>query len=286
MPDKPAVIPQPPAEPTPLPVTPEPPAAPVVPPTWRDGFTNDEYKTSETFKKYKGLDDMGKAHLELNSMIGKKGVILPNENDANDMERYYKQLGRPDESTKYENPEIQIEEEFKKFFSEDKLNSFKDIAFKNGLTQTQYEGLVKEYTESQLADIKEVVHSENKVRDESTKDLMNEWSVDFEANNKQSEMALRSFTKGISDEKLEVLMSDPDIKRLGFNIAKSVSEDSFKRSGGKRVETVQSLQAFIDSQVKTNGSSYHNQSAPDHKATKAKVREAYDRLEGLRKVGA
>lgn len=285
---EPEATPQP-TEPTPEPQPTEPveptePKATPAPPTWRDGFTTEDYKNNDNFKKYGSIDDMGKAHLELVSMIGKKGVVLPNDADPNDVERFYKQLGRPDTADKYETPEIEVDEQFKQFISDEKFEAFKNIAHKYGLTQKQFEGLSQEYTGLQLEEIKNVVHEENKRLEESTKELMNEWLVDYDANTKQSEMALKSFTKGISEEKLEILMRDPDIKRLGFNIAKSVSEDTFRKGdGGKSLETTQSLQSFIDSQVKDLQSSYYNQMAPDHKAARAKVKDSYARLEALRK---
>ena len=255
-------------------------------PTWRDNFKTEDFKTNDNFKKYNTQDDMGKAHLELVSMIGKKGVVLPNENDPNDVARYYNQLGRPEEAAKYENPEIEIEDEFKQFYSEEKLNGFKDIAHKYGLTQKQFEGISKEYTGAQLTEIKGIIQAENSKNEESTKSLMNDWLVNYDANSKQSELAIKSFSEGIKSDRVDALMTDPDVKRLFFNVSKSISEDSFKRGDGGKTETAQSLQDYVDSQMKVKGSPYFDQSAPDHKATKRKVREAYSKLEALQKAGA
>lgn len=253
--------------------------------SWRDGFSNSEYKGNENFKKYGTLDDMGKAHLELTSMIGKKGVIFPNENDENDVNRYYKELGRPEKSEEYKNPEFQIEDEFKQFYSEEKIDNFKKIAHKYGLNQKQFEGLTKEYSEGQLAEIKNIVYSENKKRNEAQKILMNEWVMDYDANSKQSELAIKSFAKGISDEKITALSVDPDVKRMFFNVAQSISEDKIRRGEKQGIGTAQSLQAYIDSQVKVTDSSYYNQSAPDHIAAKEKVRSTYEQLAAIRKAG-
>lgn len=288
----PNVTPEPTAEPTPQPQPTEPTPSEPTQPTepvkqwYEQVFTDEQLQADDTIKKYKSADDFGKAFKEKDSMIGRKGVILPNEKDQNDVERFYKQLGRPDEATQYNNPEIQVEEEFKKFVSEDKLNKFKDVAHKYGLTQKQFEGISKEYTEFQLEEVKSIVHNENKRLEESTRKLMNDWVVDYDANSKSAEMALKSFAQGISQDKLDMLLNDPDIKRLGFNIAKSVSEDTYKRSDGSKVETTESLQSFIDSQVKDSNSPYYNQSSPDHKAARQKVKDAYSRLADMRKAVA
>jgi uncharacterized protein YjgD (DUF1641 family) len=250
---------------------------------WYDSFSDETLRKDESIKKYKSFDEFGKAFKEKDSMIGRKGVILPKETDPNDINRFYNDLGRPKESSEYKNPEIQVEDALKGFYSEDRLNNFKQIAHKHGLTQKQYEGIAKEFTENQLNEVRNIVSSENKKIEESTRALMNEWLVDYDANTKQAEMALRSFAKGISQEKIDALLSDPDIKKLGFNIAKSVSEDSYRKGDGRQVETVQSLQSFIDSQVKVMNSSYYNQHAPDHKAAREKVKEAYELLADMRK---
>ena len=282
---KPEVTPQLTPEPTPGP-QPVPGPTPVVPPTWRDGFTSDEYKNNDNFKKYGTVDDMGKAHLELVGMIGKKGVVLPNENDPNDMARYYNELGRPDEAAKYVNPEIVVEEDLKQFFSEEKLDNFKGIAHKYGLTQKQFEGLSKEYSEAQLTEIKGIIQTENQRVEESTKGLMNEWLVNYDANSKQSELALKSFGKGVNKDELDAFINSPLGKRVGFNMSQVISEDSFKKGAGVPTDTVQSIQSFIDSQIKVTDSSYYNNEAPDHKAVKTKVRNAYAQLESLRKASA
>jgi len=253
--------------------------------TWHDSFTDEKLKTDESIKKYKTLDEFGKAYKEKDSMIGRKGVILPNEKDPKDIDRFLNELGRPPEASKYANPEIKIEDEFKQFYSEERINNFKNVAHKYGLTQKQFEGLTKEYTEQQLAEIKGIVHEENKRLEESTKGLMNEWLMDYEANSKQAELALKSYAKDIPQDKIDAIMKDPDVKRIFFNVAQSVSEDRFRQGGGQQAESIQTLQAFIDSQVKTAGSSYYNQRAPDHKATKQKVEAAYEKLAALRKVG-
>ena len=284
---EPEVTPQPVVEPTPEPLEPKvEPEAPKVVSSWHDSFTDDTLKTDEGIKKYKSLDDFGKAFKEKDSMIGRKGVILPTEGDQVDMDRFLNELGRPDASDKYVVPEIQVEDEFKQFVSEDKLNAFKGIAHKYGLTQAQFEGLTKEYTATQLDDIKNIVHENNKALEDSTKTLMNDWLRDYDANAKQAELALKSYAKDVDPNKVAALLRDPDVKRMFYNVAQSVSEDTFRKGESASHDTIQTLQGFIDSQVKTTGSSYHNNMAPDHKATKEKVRAAYERIEALTKDGA
>ena len=150
MPDEPVAQPE--ATPTPEP-TPDPTPAPPVKSWQEQAFTDEALRSDDTIKRYKTPDEFGKAFKEQRDMVGRKGIILPNENDPNDMDRYLNQLGRPETSDKYENPNIEVEEEYKQFYSEDRLNGFKEIAHKYGLTQKQFEGITKEYSESQLDEI-------------------------------------------------------------------------------------------------------------------------------------
>lgn len=283
---EPIVTPEPqptdPVEPTPQPQNTEP-----VKQWYEQVFTDDSLKSDESIKKYKSPDEFAKAFKEKDSMIGRKGVILPKDGDDKDLDRFYNQLGRPEQADKYKAPTIEVEDDLKSFYSEEKMNSFKTMAHKYGLTQKQFEGIAKEFTDSQLNEVRQIVAEENKRYEDATKELMQEWLVDYDAKSKDSELALKAFGNGIPQEKLELLMKDPHIKRLGYNIAKSVSEDKFKGgSSSHGADTIESLQSFINSQVHDSNSSYYNQKAPDHLAAKQKVREAYAKLSDLRKGAA
>ena len=291
MPD-PEVTPQP--EPVVAP-TPEPqadqavketPAEPVVK-QWYDSFSDEQLRSDEGITKYKSFDDFGKAFKEKDSMIGRKGVILPKEGDEADKGRFYNDLGRPSEATGYTIPEFEVEEEYKQFISEDKLNKVKDIAHRHGLSQAQFDGMVKEYTELQINGFKNIVHNQNKILEESTKKLMNEWLSDYDANVKTVELTAKSFSEGIDKDSLENITRHPDVKRLLLNISKTIAEDNFRKGDTMANENVQSLQAFIDSQVKDGTSAYYGSKIPgEQKAVKAKVKDAYAKLESLRKAGA
>ena len=280
---QPEPTPTPEPQPAPVPATPEPTPEPAVQ-SWHDSLGDDALKTDEGIKKYKTLDDFAKAFKEKDSMIGRKGVILPNMDDPKDVDRYLSELGRPDEASKYESPEIQIEDELKQFFSDEKLNGFKDIAHKYGLTQAQFEGLAKDYTEAQLAEVRGIIQSEKKGSEESNLKLQNEWNLDYDANIKQAELAFKSFSEGVDKDTVDALLKNPNVKRIAFNISKAVSEDTFRKGTSSTNDTAQTLQAFIDTTVKDTKSSYYDQRAPDHKATRAKVKDAYAKLSALREA--
>lgn len=277
---EPIATPQPPEAP---PVTPEPPVAAVK--TWHDSFSDEGLKTDENIKKYKSLDDFGKAFKEKDSMIGRKGVVLPKENDEADMGRFFNDLGRPETADKYVSPEIQVEDNLKQFVSPEKLEAFKGLAHKYGLTQKQFDGITKEYSETQLNDIKMIIAQEAQSKDDAQKTLMNEWLLDYDGNTKKAELAIESFSKGLDSDTVDALKANPNVKRMFLEVHKVISEDRLSRGTNKPTDTAATLQAFIDSQVKDPEmkSAYHNANAPDHKATREKVKEAYAQLDQLRR---
>jgi len=72
----------------------------------------------------------------------------PDFEDDAVMDSFYQQMGRPEEKEKYVAPELEAPEGI--ILDETLAGNFKDIAFKNGLTQKQYEGVVKDYTASSV----------------------------------------------------------------------------------------------------------------------------------------
>ena len=52
--------------------------------------------------KFKDVDSLFKSYIEMEGMIGKKGIILPNTEDEADVARYNAEMGVPDSADKYE----------------------------------------------------------------------------------------------------------------------------------------------------------------------------------------
>ncbi len=109
----------------------------------------------------------------------------PDFEDDAVMASFYQQMGRPEEKDKYVAPELKAPEGI--VLDETLAGNFKDIAFKNGLSQKQYEGVVKDYTASSVG----VAEGQLEAHQQGMKELSTEWGAAFEQNLGRAE-AVRS----------------------------------------------------------------------------------------------
>jgi len=101
------------------------------------------------------------------------------------MDVFYEQMGRPKESAAYNAPELKAPEGI--VLQDGLAENFKGIAHKHGLSQKQYEGVIKDYTDSTI------VQAELDLSQHQTgmKDLNDEWGMKFDSNMEKAE-AIRS----------------------------------------------------------------------------------------------
>ena len=92
--------------------------------------------------KDKGFEDFIKDYVNKDSLVGRKGVLLPKEDDDEDLNRFYSELGRPETPENYENIEVDVPEEIKDFVDLSEVDNFKGLAHKYGLNNKQFQGLV------------------------------------------------------------------------------------------------------------------------------------------------
>ena len=81
---------------------PEPAPEPAPQPTsWRDGLS-DDLRNHPGLQKYEDVGALAKGFLSQSELVGRKGVILPKEGDAEDRQRFYSELGRPESVEGYD----------------------------------------------------------------------------------------------------------------------------------------------------------------------------------------
>lgn len=62
----------------------------------------EELREDPAFANIEGVDQLAREHVNLQSLLGRKGVVLPKDGDDDDRERFYNELGRPDTPDDYE----------------------------------------------------------------------------------------------------------------------------------------------------------------------------------------
>lgn len=118
-------------------------------------------------------EDWQKFYQKINTKV--PGVVpLPDPDNEEATKAFYARMGVPQEATAYKPPE---------FENADKLNlkpvdEFKPIAHKHGLTQKQFEGIVKDMTENNL----KLAQEQKAKADQNIKELSDEWGAAFDKN--------------------------------------------------------------------------------------------------------
>ena len=125
----------------------------------------------------------------------------PDMDNVEVMDAFYTQLGRPEEAKKYDVPELKAPEGIT--LQDGLAEDFKGIAYKHGLTQKQYEGVVQDYTQNSI----DVVEQQITEQKSEMAALNSEWGMKFEPNMEKAE-AVRSKYFGDVVSSLDVAGAD------------------------------------------------------------------------------
>ena len=113
--------------------------------SWQSRYLPDDLKENATLQKFKDVGGLSSSYLSMQEMLGSR-VKMPTE-ESSDEERsdFYNKLGRPEAPDKYE---LQIDERFSQNpADQQKINDFREQAFKQGFTNTQAQKAVDFYTD-------------------------------------------------------------------------------------------------------------------------------------------
>lgn len=134
------------------------PAKPLVetapPEHWSHKFEGieDKYKGDPSLLKYKSPAEVVKAYVNVQPLIGADKVPIPKDwNDQGQLDAFAAKVGRPEEKAGY----VVGKYEFPEGFAEKTpvVEKFKDMAFKYGLSQWQFEKITKDYMEMEVGDL-------------------------------------------------------------------------------------------------------------------------------------
>jgi len=194
----------------------------------------------ETYKdqpigKYKTVGELAKGYSEAQKLIGAKGVILPGENaEAEEVDKFYKALGRPDNPDGYKfdelkdlHPKLQITPEMEA--------GFRAFTHKHGLTQKQAAGIRQEYFSSLSQALTKSDEATERGRQEAETKLRGEWGADYETKVKRTQNMIDKFGGNGARDAFGDLGNNPTVLRVLAAIADKFSEDNFTL-GGTRTE--------------------------------------------------
>ncbi|MDD5348417.1 MAG: hypothetical protein PHT59_07380 [Candidatus Omnitrophica bacterium] len=187
---------------------------------------------------------LAKSYLESQKMLGKKGVIVPDEKASEeDWANFHKALGRPDKPEDYG---------FKKpdklpegmTFNEERTKAFAAAAHKLGLPKKAAEGLFSWWNEMEAANHEKFVKEANEQHVKATAEIKKEWGNDYDANlKKANEIITPLFGEDFNKLLLDTGFNNhPAVVRGMFKAAQMVSEHALamekSKGGGGEVVTM------------------------------------------------
>lgn len=197
---------------------------------------------SETYRgdpALRGIPDvnaLAKSYIETKSFVGRKGVILPKEDDPADLNRFYNELGRPEDETGYDFEGFEAPEDFP--FDETLLDRMRSSFHKRGLTPQQARGLAEDLVSLQAGDFKNSLQTIEQRRVEHMQALEKQYGKAWPAT---KDLATRAFSK-LAGDKAEELANrrfidggrvgdDPLFFEVFANAGKGLQEHELLGSG-------------------------------------------------------
>ena len=189
----------------------------------------EEIRNDANIRKYKDVGELAKAHVDAVKLIGRKGVIVPNENSSpEEKDKFYEAIGRPKSAAEYRLTPLQNLHP-KLTITPESQQAFKEAAHKIGLSNSQLDALNTWYMENLSQALIRQEETQKGAYDEAITKLRNEWGSEY-ANN--INLAQRLVKKFGGDDALKAfgdLGNNVGVLRFLANIGKKMSEDSIGR---------------------------------------------------------
>jgi len=225
----------------------------------------EDLRGAKALQSYKSPEDLARSHLNIHSLIGKRYQDLtPDERST-----LYSSLGKPNSQEEYVFPDG---------LSEDQNKWFRDLAFKNGLTQEQ----AKQMADSMILrnrETQEFIQADQKLRyEKGVEELKKEFGGAFD---KRLEIAVRAVKEFGGDDLISAL-KDAGVDN-NAKVIKAFSQIGQKLLADKIVDADKSTtfgttpaeaQSLIKEMQSKQTEVILNSNHPDH----AKVKAEMDRL--------
>lgn len=145
-------------------------------------------------------------------------IPAPNTDDPVVMDAFYSKIGRPAKPEDYKIPEMKVEVEGYQMDMKP-IEILRPIAHKHGVTQKQFEGIVKEMTEANAA----MVVESGKAKAEKIKGLETEWGAAYEQNySKAIAAAKNSKAPEALLKALESKQADPSVVKWLHSLSETM----------------------------------------------------------------
>lgn len=237
------------------------------PENWKDGL-GDEFKADPTLSKYQTIPELAKAHVNLQKLVGKDKIHIPDKlATADDWKGVFQKLGLPEKPESYE---FAVP---KDAFQDGFVKDFKEVAFKNNILPKQAEGLLgwyaglqKQAAEQRNTEIANQYH-------QASEALKREWGEAYDKKIQAGSTAARRFfdERGLSFLDQSGLASNIHMVKAFAAIGDILKEHGIKGSPATStgVTPADALQRIAE--IRSNPDHPYNK--PAHPNKKAAVEE-------------
>ena len=243
-----------------------------------------EAKADPVITKYKSPEEFYKGVKNMAELVGRKGVIVPQPGaSADEMERFYTDLGRPEKPEGYKLSEIKDLHPAIKITPESQQLFFQ-AAHKAGLTSAQADHLNGWFlgTMTQAMKQQEVAVGEQRKAHETA--LRQKWGQGFEQNLGLAKRVVTRFGGPQALEAFGELGDNPTVLEFLASVGKRLSEDSMSALGISALETsAGDAKQKIAEILNNKAHAYWNEKDVQHKKAVAEMTELYkiaERAEG------
>lgn len=222
------------------------------------------YRDNPTFESYKDMDGLLKSHVELNKMLGKPRVDLPQDNwKEEDYDKFYSKLGRPDSPEGYaeglETPEgVELDADRVKWASE--------LLHKHGISGKAGKEIIQEYINQQIEADQQAQASQAMSVEEATKELKEAWGDNYDTRLQ----LVRGVAEKFGGEKFKEALQNPAIGNntafleFLYEVSQEFAEDVATGAPGAPMVSKQAQARMQIDAMKADESKFRLLTAPMH----------------------
>jgi hypothetical protein len=251
---------------------PAPPPAASAPPDWRATLPA-ELRDAPNLAKFSDVGALAKGYVEAETLIGRKGVIVPTDKDAPEVHaRYRAALGVPETPDGYafKAPEGLPAEAWQ----DTGLKSLATWAHELGITPTQAQGLAERYARQQAEEMQRAAQGIGPDGKPMEEVLRGEWGAAYDAKVDLARRAARQFggDAGALDA-LEAKIGGAALLKMFARIGETMADD--RPAGMGTGQPARTDPAAELKQIMAPGSAYWQPLHPEHRQVFDRARELF-----------
>ena len=242
---------------------------------WRSSL-NDELKNNPTIQNIKDLESAANTLVHQQKMIGSRIPIPKTDEERAEL---YTKLGRPETSEKYS---FTIPETHSKYFNEEQVNQFKNVAHQIGLNNDQTKALI-DFQVKSIDFEQQRRDSDMTLGKKNTEEALHkEWGYDYDNKVRAARRAMSVYADNELTELLDTEAGNhPAVVKLFARLGEDITEEMAKNTQNNKL-AVSPIDAKGDIQKIYSDAKhpYHNAGHPEHRNAVEQVRQLHEKVYG------